>query len=204
VGLSYVLEISYTSDDPVRAARFANATADAYVEDQLAARAQAARQGSQWLEERIEEIRNQVNAAALRVQEFKARRDYRILGRGNTGGGQQQVTGGAGGTGGDTVDKPDPPERRTLEELEATAQTYKKLYESYLQAYTESVQRQSYPATNARVITRASPPTSRSSPRTMRLLLLAAIVGGMAGLGVALLRRAVIGLVHIARSAPVS
>ena len=42
-----------------------------------------------------------------------------------------------------------------------TADTYRKMYESFLQAYTSSVSRQSYPVADARVITPASRPHVR-------------------------------------------
>lgn len=175
-GVSYVIEVGYTAPDRQRAAVLANATADAFIDDQLSARAQAARRGSQWLEERIEELRQLMNNAALKVQEFKARRDYRIIGN------RDQDEAKNGGQ--------DPPTRSTLEELESTAQTYRKMYESYLQAYTESVQRQSYPGTNARVITRATPPRTPSYPRRLRSMAVAVVAGGALGLGIGLLRLA--------------
>jgi len=183
LGASYVLEISYSSPDAKSAARLANAAADAYIEDQLAARALAARQGSQWLEERIEQLRLQMNMSALRLQEFKARRDYRIVGKTESGNGQAPSKQEA------TADKP----QITLEELESTASTYRKIYESYLQAHTESVQRQSFPIGSARVITRATVPTSASHPKRLRLLLLSIALGLMVGLGIAFVRE---GLQH--------
>lgn len=178
MGASYVLEIAYSSPDPKTAARLANAAADAYIEDQLAARALAARQGSEWLEERIEQLRGQMNMSALRLQEFKARRDYRIIGKAEPANGpaanKQEASG----------EKP----QITLEELESTASTYRKIYESYLQAHTESVQRQSFPIGSARVITRATLPLTASHPKRLRLLLLSIVVGVMVGLGVAFVR----------------
>jgi exopolysaccharide transport family protein len=69
-----------------------------------------------------------------------------------------------------------------LRELETTAQTYRTLYENFLNRYTQAVQQATFPSTEARVITPASPPDSKSSPRT-GLTLLAALIGGM-GLGV--------------------
>jgi polysaccharide biosynthesis transport protein len=180
LGLSYVVEISYTAGDAERAAQLANAVAEAYIEDQLAARAQAARQGSQWLEERIEELRLQMNAAALKVHEFKARRDYRIVPK-------TEASSGAVGT---DKQEPAPVRQNTLEELESTAQTFRRMYESFLQAYTESVQRQSYPVANARVITKATPPLRKSHPRTGLWLLLAMVCGAMVGLGIALIKNA--------------
>jgi uncharacterized protein involved in exopolysaccharide biosynthesis len=187
LGVSYVLEIAYSSPDPETAARLANAAADAYIDDQLAARALAARQGSQWLEERIEELRLFMNSSALRLQEFKARRDYRIVGKTDRAGGPSANAG-----------KPEPEadkpsQRITLEELESTAATYRKIYESYLQAHTESVLRQSFPIGSGRIITRATVPTSPSHPRHMRLFLLAIAVGAMGGVGFAFIRE---GLQH--------
>ena len=40
----------------------------------------------------------------------------------------------------------------TLEELELTADTYRKMYESFLQAFTSNLSQQSYPVADARVI----------------------------------------------------
>jgi len=81
LGLSYVIDVSFTAQDPERAANIANAIMRAYIGDQISMRAQAARQGSEWLEKRINTLRLQMNAASLKVQEFKARRDYSIVGR---------------------------------------------------------------------------------------------------------------------------
>src|ERR1700722_19068939 len=71
VGVTYVLEISYRSPDPAKAAQIANAVADAYINDQLNTRYQAARRASIWLQERIAELRNQSNTAARPVQDYK-------------------------------------------------------------------------------------------------------------------------------------
>jgi uncharacterized protein involved in exopolysaccharide biosynthesis len=178
---SYIIEIFYSSQDPEMAARFANAAADAYIEDQVATRSEAARQGSQWLEERIDQLRTQMNAASLKAQEVRARRDYRLAPKVEPGGAS-------------TSDKPETgaakAPQNTLEELESTAQTYRKVYESYLQAHTEAVLRQSYPIANARVIARATPPLVKSSPKVGRSLVGAIVLGGMLGFGFALLREA--------------
>lgn len=64
-----------------------------------------------------------------------------------------------------------------LRELESNAQTYRALYDNFLQRYMESVQQQSFPITEARVISVATRPLSKSSPRTLLLLGLATMVG---------------------------
>jgi uncharacterized protein involved in exopolysaccharide biosynthesis len=188
--VSYVLEIAFSSPDPSTAARMANAAADAYIEDQLAARAVAAYQGSRWLEERIEELRLQMNLSALRLQEFKAKRDYRLVGEiGFEGSGSIADNAAAPPASGKQNPSADePPRQITLEELESNAATYRKIYENYLQAYTESVQHQSFPISSARVIDRATVPSSASHPKRVLLLLLATAAGATMGLIMALVR----------------
>ena len=83
VGLTYVLEIAYRSPDPAKAAQIANAVADAYINDQLNTRYQAARRASIWLQERIAELRNQSNVAARAVQDYKEKNN--IVDTGNHG-----------------------------------------------------------------------------------------------------------------------
>ena len=187
-----IIEIYYHSQDPQTAARFANAAADAYIEDQLAQRSEAARQGSRWLEERIEQLRTQMNAASLKTQEVRAKRDYRLAPKVEAGSSAPEKQPEAG-----VAKAP----QNTLEELESTAVTYRKVYESYIQAHTEAVLRQSYPIANARVIARATPPLTKSSPRVARSLAGAIVLGGMFGFGIALLREAIPALLRRDREA---
>lgn len=60
--------------------------------------------------------------------------------------------------------------RLALRELEASAQSLRGLYDSFVKRYTEALQRQSFPITEARVITKATPPLARSSPKTTIIL----------------------------------
>src|SRR3981189_2130426 len=69
-----------------------------------------------------------------------------------------------------------------LRELETAANTYRGIYETFLSRFTQSVQQQSFPSTEARVVTSASPPSSPSSPKIGLTLALAALCG--LGLGV--------------------
>ncbi|MCK1521655.1 MULTISPECIES: polysaccharide biosynthesis tyrosine autokinase [unclassified Bradyrhizobium] len=71
LGLTYVMEIGFTSRDPAKAARIANAIADAYIVDQLEAKYQATRRASVWLQDRIKELRTQASAAQKAVVDFK-------------------------------------------------------------------------------------------------------------------------------------
>lgn len=69
-----------------------------------------------------------------------------------------------------------------LRELETAANTYRGIYETFLSRFTQSVQQQSFPSTEARVVTPAIPPNSRSSPR-IGLTLALAITCGL-GIGI--------------------
>lgn len=70
-----------------------------------------------------------------------------------------------------------------LRELEAHAKSLRTLYESLLQRYTASIQQDSFPVTDARIIATASPSLSTSKPKTPLLLALG-LIGGL-GFGVA-------------------
>lgn len=218
-GASFAIDVMFTSEDPAKAARIANAFTQAFVQDQIATRADAIRAGSDWLEARIEQIRQTMNRAARRVQEFRVKRDYRITPRnGATPDDSARTTVGRSqtpaipptppGATPSTIGQPAPPvpatpetvappvpadtgskEQESLDELETTAQTYRKIYESYLQAYAESVQRQSFPVTNARVITLATPPLGKSHPKSSLILAFALVAGTLIGFGIALVKQ---------------
>jgi len=75
-----------------------------------------------------------------------------------------------------------------LRDLESSAQTYRALHDNFLQRYMESVQQQSFPITEARLITTATPPLSQSNPRIRLILMMAAAGGVIVGSGLGLLR----------------
>jgi polysaccharide biosynthesis transport protein len=68
-----------------------------------------------------------------------------------------------------------------LRELETAANTYRGIYETFLSRFTQSVQQQSFPSTEARLVTLATPPHGRSSPK-IGLILALSTIGGI-GLG---------------------
>jgi polysaccharide biosynthesis transport protein len=72
LGRSYIEQIAYTSLDKGKAAKIANAFADAYIEDQLQAKFEATHRASLWLEQRIGELRKQASDAYKEVQDFKS------------------------------------------------------------------------------------------------------------------------------------
>jgi succinoglycan biosynthesis transport protein ExoP len=76
----------------------------------------------------------------------------------------------------------------TLRELQSTAQTYKTIYDNFLQRYMEAVQQQSFPITEARVISPASRPLNKSHPKAVLDLAIACLGGIVLGFGIGLLR----------------
>jgi exopolysaccharide transport family protein len=75
-----------------------------------------------------------------------------------------------------------------LRELETAANTYRGIYETFLSRFTQSVQQQSFPSTEARVVTMASPPRVPSSPKVTLTLALAVLSGLALGIVAAIAR----------------
>ncbi len=70
-----------------------------------------------------------------------------------------------------------------LRELERNAESVRSLYTTFLQRYQESLQNQSFPITDARIISRAEAPMTASYPRSTRVMALGTVIGLMAGFG---------------------
>jgi polysaccharide biosynthesis transport protein len=303
LGMSFVIEISFISNKPERAAQIANAIVEAYINDQLEAKYEITRRANDWLQGRLGELQRQSTASDHAVADFKAKNNLVNVGNGQSSDEQQisqlntqlleahaqtstaqarldrieQVIKAAGdlndpstGTVADTLNsqvinqlrarylelvnreadlsarvgtnhlavinmqrqireirssildelkrisetyKSDfeiakqrqvDVEKRleaaisvshsagqaqgTLNELESKARTYHSLYDNLLQRYTELGQQESLPTTEARFITRASPPQEKAYPKT-RLILAGALFAGLAlGFGVGFLR----------------
>lgn len=153
-GISQVFNVAYSSRDRQKAAAIANETTRAYMQYLIDVRADAARSASDWLEQRLEQLRLQMNAAAKRAQNFRA-----------------------------TDEK-----SASLEELQLSAETYRKVYQDFYSAFTEAVQRESYPVSTVRVISEATVPEGPSSPRPLLVLALSTVLGLAAGLLLAILR----------------
>ncbi len=290
VGRSYILEISYTATSPQLAAAVANAIADAYLTDKLDAKYDATRRAGDWLQRRIEELRQRSLESDLAVQRFRAAnglvtansklvsdqqlaelnsalivaradtarararsdRIEAIIASGETDAvvtdalessvigslrekylesskreaeisrrlGQdhvqavrlrqemteynrlmfdelrriarsyqselevarsreRQITQGVRNATDVSVAAGET--QVQLRELERAAETYRNLYQTFLQRYQEAVQQQSFPVTEARVISRAVPPAGASEPRLSLVLAICLALGCAAG-----------------------
>jgi succinoglycan biosynthesis transport protein ExoP len=70
--LTYIINVSFTSHDPAKASQIANAFADKYLTEQLEAKFQATQRANDWLNQRLSELRGQVQSAEAAVQQYKA------------------------------------------------------------------------------------------------------------------------------------
>src|SRR5690606_25870700 len=69
---SRLIEISFTSEDPKKAALIANKLVEEYMESQLETKSEGARRAAEWLEVRLAELGDTVRSLEQRVQEQRA------------------------------------------------------------------------------------------------------------------------------------
>jgi polysaccharide biosynthesis transport protein len=87
---TYVIEVSVTSTDPAKAARIANAIAQAYLIEQTQVRSDAAHQVSQQLTARLKELQERVRDSEQKVEAYKA--EHNIVGATGELVNEQQLT----------------------------------------------------------------------------------------------------------------
>jgi succinoglycan biosynthesis transport protein ExoP len=75
-----------------------------------------------------------------------------------------------------------------LRQREQKAESYKTLYESYLQRYQGSAQQETFPMGDSHVISAANPPLYPSSPRKPIVLGISLALGALAGISIGMLR----------------
>lgn len=174
---SYIIEISFSSLDPNKAARIANEVPEAYIQDQLGAKFFKAERTKAWMHQHIQELRNQADEAAQAVGQFKLR--GAIIARNDSTTGQRDdAASGRGAT----------DESRRLE---TAAEEKKSVYDNLVNRYNrvlQFVEQHSFPVTEARVLTEAMPPLAKGYPQTTLILAVALFAGGMLGIAGALTR----------------
>jgi succinoglycan biosynthesis transport protein ExoP len=75
-----------------------------------------------------------------------------------------------------------------MRDLESSADTYRNLYDSFLQQFQETIQKQTIPVTDSRVLTRATTPLYTSAPKTALALAGGIVLGLFMGAGAAIAR----------------
>ncbi|MGH1571571.1 hypothetical protein ACRAWG_13905 [Methylobacterium sp. P31] len=161
VGQSSVLDVQFSSVDPAKASRILDALLEAYIEADIAAKADNARRASQWLNERLDELRDQMSESRGALERFKATSDLQ-----------------------NAAD-------RTVKfaQLESMAQTQSRLYDAFLMRSLETVQKITYPVPDARIIGAATKPQGRSFPKVGLTVAFAGLIGAAAGVGVSMVLR---------------
>jgi uncharacterized protein involved in exopolysaccharide biosynthesis/Mrp family chromosome partitioning ATPase len=164
IGRSYVAEVSFSSVDPGKAAKIANAVANAYIDNQLDARIYNTDRADAWIRRRLLDLHEKYKSASDRLAKIKA---------------SAPAVGGEPGA-------IDIGER--IAELEATVNSYKNVYDTSvnLSRYVQSVQEQAFPITEARIISEATPPLQKSTPKLGLTVLASLMVGGVVGCALAL------------------
>lgn len=153
VGQSLIIEVAFSSTAPERAAKIANAITDAYIRRDILIQSEAAQNRVKWLSERLNELRQQTYDALRAYERFKLIGD-------NDSSGEPQVK---------------------LAELESVSQSYRRVYDVFLQQFTETLQKISYPESDARVVSAATVPLVKSHPKTKLIVAFCLVVGGVAG-----------------------
>jgi capsular exopolysaccharide synthesis family protein len=102
VGNSRLIAITYTSEDPVKAAQTANQVVAEYKDYLLSSNFNSSKDVSQWLSAQLGDLSNQVTKSQQAVAEFERAHNLssEMLGLSSLGGGEGSVPGKGGGSGG--------------------------------------------------------------------------------------------------------
>lgn len=91
-GASHVIEVAYTSLDPRLSSAISNALTQAYIDDRREANYEAAGHAAKWMENRVSELREQVNRASRTAQSFRAEHGLLAIGQEGTLVNEQQIS----------------------------------------------------------------------------------------------------------------
>ncbi len=156
---TYIIDIIFTYKDPEKAAAIANAVAQAYIADQMKSREQAILSTNQWLRLRTADLRRETQAAETALDEFRSNNAV----RGNSS-------------------------RSILRDLESTAQSYRLISDSFQKRFLETSQQLYLLTPDARIVSKAWPPSDKSHPRSTLILAVAAALGLASGFLIAIVR----------------
>jgi len=80
VGQTNIVNISYVSDDPVMAAKVANTFAKVFIENQMDSRMEMTRNGSEWLFDRMNVLKQNLAVAEKKLQRYIDRHKLIVIG----------------------------------------------------------------------------------------------------------------------------
>jgi uncharacterized protein involved in exopolysaccharide biosynthesis len=171
IGFTYIVEITFESRAPERAAQILNAVADTHIMASMDAKYKSALRSEKWVKERMNELSSRASAAQKAVADYHKNRS-------DVASADSAVPGTS------------PPQVTDLRELEAAAESATKAYDNFLRMlrYMDAMQQQSLPVFEARLLTEASRPFRPSWPKA-RIVVLVSIAGGfLLGVGIGVLR----------------
>src|SRR5262249_41836236 len=79
-----VISVNFESEDPNKAARIANAIADSYIATTLDSKIKSTKMLSQWLQDRLSELRTQALDADRALQDYKIANNLIATGKGSS------------------------------------------------------------------------------------------------------------------------
>lgn len=169
LGTTFLIEVSATMSDPTQAALVANSVVRSYVLDQQRRREDLARQHSELLQARSNELEERVRSAEEAVEQLKY--------SGSLSGENSAAA------------------QVKLKDLQSLAQTYRVLHDKFLEQSAESWQQQFLSVPDATVASAATPPLEKTSPRALLVLAIAFLIGiSLASLLVLVLEGSALGL----------
>jgi capsular exopolysaccharide synthesis family protein len=174
IGSTYVIQIDYRSLDAAKAARISNAVSDAYLVDQHESKYRLAYQVDVWLRDRLDKLKTQAQNSERAVAEYKAKNN--VVGADAPLLSEQQLADLSSGR------------RVLLKDLESSAQSYRTLYEAFLQRVTEFANQQSFPTNEARIVSEASPTLVKNDPKPVLVFGAASLLGLVGGIAAAFMR----------------
>jgi uncharacterized protein involved in exopolysaccharide biosynthesis len=175
VGLTYIVQITFDSIDPERAAQILNTVAETHIAAQMDAKFKSALRGEKWVKDRMNELSSQASAAQNAVADYhKNRSDVAHSADAvRAGKSSSQLTAKMQGD---------------LRELEAAAESSAKAYDNFLRVlrYMEAQQQSSN--TEAHLLIEASRPLEASSPKVGIVLGISTVGGVLLGIAIGMLR----------------
>jgi len=175
VGLTYIVEITFESIDPERAAQILNTVAETHIAAQMDAKFKSALRDEKWVKDRMNDLSTQASAAKKAVADYHKNRS--------------DVAHSA-----DTVDAGKPSSQLTakmqgdLRELEAAADSSAKAYDNFLRVLRFMEAQQQSSNTEAHLLIEASRPWEASSPKVGIVLGISTVGGGLLGIAIGMLR----------------
>lgn len=222
-GISFVLNIEATTNDPVISADIANTVANTFVTLEREAKLDTARQANEWLLNRLKALQEQVSASSAELENFRAVSGVAVERRisdlsqylerlrmsmsevardANEQNGQAADVRGANLAG--RIKETEAQLRELtsktveLRELERQADADRQLYERFLDRAKELDELQNFQVADSRVIADALQPLLPSGPRRRLIVILGAIFGTAIGVGIVALREMFTGMRNIA------